>query len=129
MKATTLFALGKSNTESATFSGPVQITGFNLRPYHAQGVQVGDCGFKLEEECGDYVYFEELLFDGDYEINCCKGIEEDGALLSEPLKNECGELLCINAHMNTVNIHKKGIFRAIYVGDGRPEAAVVYVEL
>lgn len=129
MKATSLFALGKTNTESPTFSGGVQITGFNLRPYRAEGVEIGECGFELKEECGDYVYFEELLFDGEYDISCCEGLQEAGALLSEVVKDECGELLCINAHCNSVKIEKQGIYRAIYVGDGRADAAVVYVSL
>lgn len=124
MKAIMLFPLGKTNTISQTFGTNAVITGFNLRPYaHTKDAN----GIVQDSECGDYVYFEELLYDGAYDVSCGMKIHEDAELLSETLKDECGNLIKIDACRNYVHIKKPGIYRAIYVGEGRPEAAVTYV--
>lgn len=126
MKATLLFPYRKTNEISPTFGGDALITGFNLRPYS----NIKDAnGVIIAEDCGDYVYFEELLFDSEYDVSCGMRVIEDSAILSEPLKDECGNLIVINSCKNYVYITKPGIFRAIYVGGGRADAAVTYVPM
>lgn len=76
---------------------------------------------------GDVVYFERLLYDGVYDIDC-SGIDEKGVIASEPLRDECGCVIVLSACHNVLRIDEPGVFRAIYEGGGRDGASVVFYQ-
>lgn len=125
MRHTYVFEMGKTNTVSRPFSpaGEVFIVGFNMRGLEYTKNPDGTLG---EIHDCDYVIFERLLYDGVYDVTKCDGISEQGIIAAVPVKDHCGNIVKLNHCNNTLWITEPGIYRAVYHGDGRPDAAVVY---
>lgn len=123
MKYEYLFEPSKPNRISIQFDVPddAQILGFNIKP---RAYTTDDDGKLLDIIPGDCVYFERLLFDKDYAIDC-QCIDESGVMASAPLRDACGELVVLNDCINSVIIDVPGIYRAVYEGEGRFDAHVV----
>lgn len=122
-----IFEIGKTDTVSHPFSviDRVLITAFNLRPI--EYTKKDDGTLKDFADC-DHVTFERLLYDDVYDIDKCKNINEMGVIASAPVLDECGNTVKLTHCNNTVWLEQPGLFRAVYHGDGRPEAAVVYYQ-
>ncbi|MBE2895709.1 hypothetical protein HPC38_02295 [Pasteurellaceae bacterium HPA106] len=115
-----LFDQGKTNLVSATFSAPAQLSLFNATADEHTFVD----GIVTESNCGDFITFERVLFDGDYDV-VCKGIIEGGAIASAPLQDEDGCDVQMNHKNNSLFIEGKGMYRAIYHGDNREEIILI----
>lgn len=125
MRHTYLFEFGKTNMVSRPFSAAdrMVVIGFGLRPLEFTAKPDGTLD-KLSE-C-DYVTFERLLYDEVYDLHKCTGINEQGVIASVPVNDGCGKLIRLDHCNNTVWLNEPGIYRAIYHGEGRPEAALIY---
>lgn len=115
-----LFDLGGTETVSANFTAPAQLTVFNLTPTTTTETN----GVVSDMVCGDYITFERLAYDSKYEVNC-HGINEAGVMASIPLLDEC----CCEVRMDSCNavitLDGKGVYRAIYHGTNRENILLI----
>lgn len=102
--------------------GGAVVVGFNLAP----STWETDADGKVQIEEGDYVYFERVLYDKVYDVDCSLEIDEGGVIASTPLLDECGCLVKLDACNNTIELPSPGAFRAYYVGQNRVDATVVF---
>lgn len=119
-----LFEHDKSNLVSATFAAPKVVTAFNLTGMQTTKVD----GVLQIEYCGDEIYFEQLVYDADYGLNC-DGISEKGILGSELLRDKCGEVVKLSKCRNSVTLTRPGIYRAVFKGDSRKGKVVIAHEI
>lgn len=125
MRHTYLFEFNQTNTLSRPFSATdrVLVIGFNMRPM--EYTKKDDGTLDKVSEC-DYVTFERLLYDGVWDIDKCLEIYEQGVIASAPVHDECCKPVRIDHCCNSVWLNEPGIYRAVYHGEGRPDAAVIY---
>lgn len=109
-----LFDLGGTETVSANFTAPAQLSVFGMSPT----TMTEKDGIVTDMQCGDTITFERLAYDGKYELNC-RGIVEEGVKASAPLLDDCCCEVVLSACGNSIYIEETGIFRAVYHGDNR----------
>lgn len=114
-----LFELHGKNMLSPTFEAPAQLSVYGLLPMQV----TYEDGIPVEKVCGDYITFERVIFDDEYEINC-KGIKEDGDLASAPLLED-GCPVRMDYGNNSMMIEGKGTYRAVYHGEHRENVVLV----
>lgn len=115
-----LFDLGGTETVSANFQAPAQLTAFNLSPIKTTEVN----GVVTDMECGDTITFERLAYDDKYDISC-KGIDEAGVRASTPVLDECCCEVTMSDCENVITLEGKGLFRAVYHGDNRENILLI----
>lgn len=119
-----LFEHDKSNMVSATFAAPKIITAFNLAGMQTTKVD----GVLQIAYCGDEIYFEQLVYDEDYGLNC-NGIDEAGRLGSALLRDECGGIVKLSKCRNSVTLTRPGIYRAVFRGVSRKGIILITHEI
>lgn len=123
MRQIRLFHRNKSNRTSRPFSGPVFLSAFGLLP---QEYEV-DADGKMTETEEDFIYFEKLLYDGVYDVTC-EGIQEEGIIAAEPLRDECGCLIKLDHCRTGIHLDEPGIFQAVYSGPNRANVALIFYQ-
>ena len=124
MKQIYLFDFNKANRISRPFSGPVYLSAFGLPGLEYEVNEKGDFVSEVEES---FIYFEKLLYDDVYDVNCT-GIQEDGIIASEPLTDDCGCLITLDYCRTSLYLSEPGIFQAVYSGPGREDTALIFYQ-
>lgn len=132
MKTTKYKTIFKPNSATTISSqiipGGSTVVGFNIPEVTWEEVPHPDNPDRTVVEFSDceYVYFERVIFDNNYDITKCDGIDEGGIIATAPLLDDCGCPVILTACCNTIKLPEPGKYRAYYIGDSRPEVTVIF---